>query len=74
VPIGKAREMLELTSRTIDQVAWNVGSEDAGSFSKVFQKVIEPKPQDYRKRFAVTPSTHCAAPPRRGPEAVMAER
>jgi len=42
--------MLELTSRTIDQVAWNVGSEDAGSFSKVFQKVIEPKPQDYRKR------------------------
>ncbi len=42
-------------------MAWNVGSEDAGSFRKVFQKVIGLKPQDYRKRFAVTPSTHCAA-------------
>jgi len=65
--------MLELGGRTIDQVAWNVGSEDAGSFRKVFRKVIG-QPQDYRKRFAVTPSTYGAAPPRQGPEAVIAER
>lgn len=50
--VGKAREILELTSRTIDQVAWDVGYEDAGSFRKVFQKVMGLKPGDYRRRFA----------------------
>ncbi len=55
--IGKAREMLELTGRTIDQVAWDVGYKDAGSFRKVFQKVMGLKPGDYRKRFGVTQST-----------------
>ena len=54
--IGKAREMLELTSRTIDQVAWDVGYEDPGSFRKIFHKMIGLRPSDYRKRFAVTPS------------------
>jgi len=54
--VGKAREMLELTSRTIDQVAWDVGYEDTSSFRKVFQKVVGLRPGDYRKRFAVTPS------------------
>lgn len=52
--IGKAREMLELTTRTIDQVAWAVGYEDPGSFRKIFHKMIGLKPSDYRKRFAVT--------------------
>jgi transcriptional regulator GlxA family with amidase domain len=51
--VGKARELLELTSRTIDQVAWEVGYQNAGSFRKVFQKVTGLKPRDYRKRFAV---------------------
>lgn len=55
--IGKAREMLELTTRTIDQVAWAVGYEDPGSFRKIFHKMIGLKPSDYRKRFAVTSST-----------------
>jgi transcriptional regulator GlxA family with amidase domain len=49
--------MLELTGRTIDQVAWDVGYEDAGSFRKVFQKVVGLKPGDYRKRFGATSST-----------------
>ncbi len=51
--VGKAREILELTNRTIDQVARDVGYEDAGSFRKVFQKVVGLKPREYRKRFAV---------------------
>jgi transcriptional regulator GlxA family with amidase domain len=33
--------MLELTGRTIDQVAWDVGYQDAGSFRKVFQRVMD---------------------------------
>jgi transcriptional regulator GlxA family with amidase domain len=55
--IGKAREMLELTGRTIDQVAWDVGYKDAASFRKVFRKVMGLKPGDYRKRFGVSQST-----------------
>jgi transcriptional regulator GlxA family with amidase domain len=51
--VGKAREMLELTNRTIDQVAWDVGYEDAGAFRKVFQKVMGLSPRDYRRRFGV---------------------
>jgi transcriptional regulator GlxA family with amidase domain len=53
--IGKARELLELTNRTIDQVAWAVGYDDPGSFRKTFHKLIGLKPGDYRKRFSVTP-------------------
>ena len=54
--IGKAREMLELTGRTIGQVAWDVGYQDEGSFRRVFQKVMGIKPGDYRKRFGVSQS------------------
>jgi transcriptional regulator GlxA family with amidase domain len=49
--------MLELTGRTISQVAWDVGYQDEGSFRKVFQKVMGLKPGDYRKRFGVSQST-----------------
>ncbi|HWK47235.1 MAG TPA: GlxA family transcriptional regulator [Stellaceae bacterium] len=51
--VGKAREMLEFTSRTVEQIAWTVGYEDPGAFRKVFQKVMGLSPGDYRRRFAV---------------------
>jgi len=63
--VGKAREMLELTGRTIGQVAWDVGYQDEGSFRKVFQKVMGLKPGDYRKRFGVSQSTGFQGRPRR---------
>lgn len=53
VRVGKARELLELTAMTIDQVAWAGGYEDAGAFRKVFQKITGLAPGDYRRRFAV---------------------
>jgi transcriptional regulator GlxA family with amidase domain len=53
--VGKARELLESTSRTIDQVAWDVGYEDAGAFRKVFHKVMGLTPGDYRGRFGQLP-------------------
>jgi AraC-like DNA-binding protein len=62
--IGKAREMLELTGRTIRQVAWDVGYQDEGSFRKVFYKVMGLKPGDYRKRFGVSQSI--SRPPETG--------
>jgi transcriptional regulator GlxA family with amidase domain len=52
--VGKAREMLEFTNHTIDQIAWAVGYEDSRSFRKVFRKIVGLAPGDYRRRFAVT--------------------
>jgi transcriptional regulator GlxA family with amidase domain len=51
--VGKAREMLEFTSQTVNQISWAVGYEDARSFRKVFQNVTGLSPRDYRRRFAV---------------------
>ncbi|MER9975999.1 GlxA family transcriptional regulator [Mesorhizobium sp. M0085] len=49
--VGKAREMLESTMRSIDQIAWEVGYDDPGSFRKVFARITGLVPGDYRKRF-----------------------
>jgi transcriptional regulator GlxA family with amidase domain len=54
--VGKAREMLEFTTRTVEQIAWNVGYEDPSAFRKVFQKVTGLSPGDYRRRFGVGPA------------------
>ncbi|MCK0207597.1 GlxA family transcriptional regulator [Starkeya koreensis] len=51
--VGKAREMLETTTRPVDQVAWDVGYEDPGAFRKVFVKVTGLGPREYRQRFGV---------------------
>jgi transcriptional regulator GlxA family with amidase domain len=53
VRVGKARELLEFTAKSIDQIAWSVGYEDAGAFRKVFQKVLGLTPGEYRNRFAI---------------------
>lgn len=49
--VTKAREMLEFTRHSIDQVAWEVGYRDAGAFRKVFARLVGLSPGDYRKRF-----------------------
>ncbi|MGF7169373.1 transcriptional regulator GlxA family with amidase domain [Sphingobium xanthum] len=51
--IGRARELLEFTKRTIDQIAWSVGYEDAAAFRKLFHRLIGLAPAEYRQRFAV---------------------
>lgn len=52
--VGRARERLELTTRSIEQIAWEVGYEDAGAFRKVFHKLLGLSPGDYRRRFGAT--------------------
>nr|WP_254911474.1 GlxA family transcriptional regulator [Sphingomonas sp. CDS-1] len=51
--IAKARELLEFTRRTVDQIAWSVGYEDAAAFRKLFHRLVGLSPGDYRQRFAV---------------------
>ncbi|MFZ1428247.1 MAG: GlxA family transcriptional regulator [Geminicoccaceae bacterium] len=51
--VGRARERLEFTTRSIEQIAWEVGYEDVGAFRKVFHKVLGLSPGDYRRRFGV---------------------
>lgn len=52
--IAKAREHLEFTRRTIDQIAWSVGYEDAAAFRKLFHRLVGLSPGDYRARFAAS--------------------
>src|ERR1700722_19472700 len=51
--VGKAREMLEFTSQTVDYIGRTIGYEDPGSFRKVFHRVTGLAPSDYRRRFSV---------------------
>ena len=50
--VGKARELLEFTKRTVDQIAWSVGYEDAAAFRKLFHRLIGLSPHEYRQRFS----------------------
>ena len=50
--VGKARELLEFTRRSVDQIAWAVGYEDATAFRRVFNRVMGLSPGEYRNRFS----------------------
>lgn len=54
--VGKARELLEFTKRTVDQIAWAVGYEDAAAFRKLFHRLIGLSPNEYRQRFSTPQS------------------
>jgi transcriptional regulator GlxA family with amidase domain len=51
--IGKAREMLEFTGRTIEIIAEMIGYDDPASFRRVFKRLMGMSPSAYRRRFAV---------------------
>ena len=51
--LTQAREMLELGTQKIDQIAYRIGYEDPGAFTKLFQAQIGLTPSEYRKRFGV---------------------
>jgi transcriptional regulator GlxA family with amidase domain len=51
--VGKAREMLEYTRKSIEQIAWTIGYNDPNSFRKLFHRIVGLTPGDYRRRFAV---------------------
>ena len=55
--VGKARESLEISPLTVNEIAWRVGYEDPGSFRKVFQRLMGLAPGDYRRRFGIRQKT-----------------
>lgn len=54
IRIGRAREQLESSRKSIDQIAWEVGYSDVSAFRRVFQKLMGLAPAEYRRRFAIT--------------------
>ncbi|TQS70695.1 GlxA family transcriptional regulator [Rhodobacteraceae bacterium] len=51
--VAKARGILELTNRPLDQVAWEVGYKDPSAFSKIFQRISGISASEYRHQFGV---------------------
>ncbi|MFP3640598.1 GlxA family transcriptional regulator [Paraburkholderia sp. SIMBA_054] len=51
--VGKAREMLQFTTSSIETVAWDVGYRDVGAFRKIFSRVTGLTPGEFRRRFTV---------------------
>jgi transcriptional regulator GlxA family with amidase domain len=49
--VNKARELLQFSAHSVDQVAWDVGYGDAGAFRKVFTRIVGLSPAEYRRRF-----------------------
>jgi transcriptional regulator GlxA family with amidase domain len=49
--VNKARELLQFSALSADQVAWEVGYGDAGAFRKVFVRIVGLSPAEYRRRF-----------------------
>ena len=51
IRMAGARQMLELSTRTVAQIAWEVGYGDEAAFRKVFRKMVGLPPAAYRRRF-----------------------
>ncbi|MEL6205525.1 MAG: GlxA family transcriptional regulator [Pseudomonadota bacterium] len=49
--VAKARGILELTNRPMDQIAWEVGYKDPSAFSKIFQRISGVSASEYRQHF-----------------------
>ncbi len=52
--VGKARESLEFSRLSVNEISWMVGYEDTGSFRKIFHRVMGLTPGEYRQRFGMT--------------------
>ncbi|MFM0223847.1 GlxA family transcriptional regulator [Paraburkholderia dipogonis] len=63
--ITRAREMLEFSQATIEEISWSLGYGDVTGFRRVFRKVMGLTPSDYRRRFCQsTPQRASSVPDR----------
>lgn len=49
--VGKARDLLQFSTLSVEQIAWDVGYSDPGAFRKVFTRIVGLSPGEYRRRF-----------------------
>lgn len=49
--ITRARELLEFSQATVEEISWSLGYGDVAGFRRVFRKVMGLTPSDYRRRF-----------------------
>lgn len=49
--VAKAQELLQFGRLPVERVAWEVGYSDAGSFRKIFHRIVGLTPGEYRQRF-----------------------
>jgi transcriptional regulator GlxA family with amidase domain len=54
VRIEAAKNSLERSSKTVSEVMYNVGYNDAKAFREIFRKITGMSPGDYRKKFSRT--------------------
>ncbi len=47
----KAKELLETTNMSFDEISYQMGYKNSGSFRKIFVKWVSLLPSEYRKRF-----------------------
>lgn len=64
--VGKARESLEFSLSTVNEIAWMVGYEDPGSFRKIFQRIMGLSPGHYRRRFGIARASQRQVGSRKG--------
>lgn len=61
--VGNAREQLQFSVATVEQIAWDVGYSDVGAFRKVFMRIVGLPPSEYRRRFTVAHQPFAAPDP-----------
>lgn len=60
IRINAAKHLLENDLKTIQEVSWAVGYENVGFFRRLFKRHTGTPPQQYRKRFGVSPPENMA--------------
>lgn len=49
--VGKAQELLQFSTSSVDRIAWEVGYANLGAFRKVFTRIVGLTPNAFRGRF-----------------------
>ena len=53
IRIDAARDKLETTQATIEEITWAVGYRDVSSFCRLFKQHTEISPRAYREKFFI---------------------
>ena len=51
--IGNAKDLLQFSSSSVEQIAWKVGYGDVSAFRKIFKRIVGLTPSEYRRRFTL---------------------